>query len=1838
MSSHSMPPQHYTIGGVKVAFPCKAYPTQLSMMSMIIKGIDREQNCLLESPTGSGKSLALLCSSLAWQHNEYVKREQEMQEADKVCQDECGAIDECGNKKPDVVCVCNCAAEGMTAVTSPQASTSTNVPSVPINNSGQPMSASTSTKVPSVPINNSGQPMSEKGKSESDHGNNTEAKSGVDEEDDFQPAKKRFRTPIPMPRKIKHRGIMYEDDAEESLDNSPNPHTQAHWKMQLKNDKGTLNPTNCTCPCHGDKSKTLSTSTKDEKGKDKGPRRIPKIYFGTRTHKQIAQIIRELKKTAYRDSRMSILGSREYTCVHPRISKGPNKNEGCNELRKGKFGQSCTYYNGTHKIKQQWQLQDRGFTEAWDIEDLVKLGKKIKACPYFATRALKDEADVIFCPYNYLVDPVIRESMEISVKGQIIVLDEAHNIEDSAREAASYSVTEEQLQEAMDELERLIVAKWRQPHTGQMKSLCVGVKEWITNHSGNLRQADYNRALKVFSGQDIDGMLFRLGVVPDSLASFKHDLFVITEENNPNDQVEEMMGLSLSSATGMMLKGLLIVIEFLFKANKKYMRDYKIAIVRTMERRRRRRHENNVNQWLMAGESNNEAQLNTTLHFWCLNPAVAFSDFGSDVRCIILTSGTLSPMNSFASELGVNFPIQLEANHVIHKSQVWVGTVALGPSGTSLNASYRNAETFAFQDDIGRLLLHVCEVIPYGVLCFLPSYSMLSKLMDRWQTTGTWDKLLEKKQIMMETRGGDKTEFDEQLRDYYQLIKDCEETNIETQSVTGGLFFAVCRGKVSEGMDFADNNARAVITIGIPFPSFKDTQVELKRQYNDNYSSSRGLLTGSEWYEIQAYRALNQALGRCIRHKMDWGALILVDERYNRNPKKYISGLSKWVRAKVYHHIHSRDAICSLSEFAQARLLKPCPEISDASTSSPQSTQSPTSAGPSTVNTAGFTPSQITTPSVKVESASGYTPIANTPVRSTSTVPPFNNTITPNIVKGGGACATTTPNMVNGASTNGSQQSGAWTVNSTSQVFLVNGLFVKASSILPHGAKSMQVGTSGRGDNTSGQRSAGASCIQMAVSEQAAPNASRVVPAGCDAQNNNVVEHKAHASTGNKMTTSGDGPVSLKTPLFHGRTVTSPEQGEVLVDDDTSIATPKAKLNFAEGKGIVTPKPTFLFRQSCAEKLKKFARKASTDEAARQPSKPNASKFYKFVDLTSDEDASKSSANETNNTVKQDDVCQEKHGTIEPSHNQQMEKDRREFNQTPPLFDSEFTGSSEDTVIPESPERTKASEMESRVRKRKLGNDASTGEITEEVVELEPEAIKTKDESGQVILDGQKSRPEEMPSGKSRRGKLSRRKSEEMKSPVKTKCDEQETSNQDADCHGDEPDAQVALRRSVRRRHGPDKGGRHGKIDSSDFLDTIGDGSPKKVGKCLPACRSGLFCLHCSEDLSADLQDVQSISSADLPSEFLKKQTKYLHSKTTKRSKKANTCQCQQKGKASSKSSTHAKSDASDQDVWLIARKELLKHCEPVAEGGKVQKGMTLNAHWNEKDQCCYRQVTCGSCPKGFIQLGYEVLASNNDRLPSGQVRLSPCAFYVYTYVTCIFMRNEQDQCCYRQVTCGSCPKGFIHLGYEVLASNNDRLPSGQVRLSPCAFYVYTYVTCIFMRNEQDQCCYRQVTCGSCPKGFIQLGYEVLASNNDRLPSGQVRLSPCAFYVYTYVTCIFMRNEQDQCCYRQVTCGSCLKGFIQLGYEVLASNNDRLPSGQVRLSPCAFYVYTYVTCIFMRNEQDQCCYRQVTCGSCLKGFIQLGYEVLASNNDRLPSGQVRLSPCAFYVPMLLAYS
>lgn len=56
-----------SIGGISVEFPHEPYPCQLLYMQKVIEALSGSKNALLESPTGTGKTISLLCSSLAWQ-------------------------------------------------------------------------------------------------------------------------------------------------------------------------------------------------------------------------------------------------------------------------------------------------------------------------------------------------------------------------------------------------------------------------------------------------------------------------------------------------------------------------------------------------------------------------------------------------------------------------------------------------------------------------------------------------------------------------------------------------------------------------------------------------------------------------------------------------------------------------------------------------------------------------------------------------------------------------------------------------------------------------------------------------------------------------------------------------------------------------------------------------------------------------------------------------------------------------------------------------------------------------------------------------------------------------------------------------------------------------------------------------------------------------------------------------------------------------------------------------------------------------------------------------------------------------------------------------------------------------------------------------------------------------------------------------------------------------------------------------------------------------------------------------------------------------------------------
>ena len=88
-------------------------------------------------------------------------------------------------------------------------------------------------------------------------------------------------------------------------------------------------------------------------------------------------------------------------------------------------------------------------------------------------------------------------------------------------------------------------------------------------------------------------------------------------------------------------------------------------------------------------------------------------------------------------------------------------------------------------------------------------------------------------------------------------------------TVKGALLFAVVGAKLSEGLNFADELARAVVLVGIPYPNVSSVELKERMKYVDNLEKKGDLPTavpgrsaGNELYENLAMRAVNQSIGK----------------------------------------------------------------------------------------------------------------------------------------------------------------------------------------------------------------------------------------------------------------------------------------------------------------------------------------------------------------------------------------------------------------------------------------------------------------------------------------------------------------------------------------------------------------------------------------------------------------------------------------------------------------------------------------------------------------------------------------------------------------------------------------------------------------------------------------------------------------------------------------------------------------------------------------------------------------------------------------------------------------
>lgn len=143
--------------------------------------------------------------------------------------------------------------------------------------------------------------------------------------------------------------------------------------------------------------------------------RLPRIIYASRTHSQLQQVVRELRRTVHRPQ-ICVLGSREQLCCHQDVGKlsGPAQTAACQAVT---AANSCIYHRRLQELKRKHGVvphPQAGLDEATrpvpDIEEFVAEAKRNELCPFYYARELQQTSDVLFMPYNYLLDPKVRRA------------------------------------------------------------------------------------------------------------------------------------------------------------------------------------------------------------------------------------------------------------------------------------------------------------------------------------------------------------------------------------------------------------------------------------------------------------------------------------------------------------------------------------------------------------------------------------------------------------------------------------------------------------------------------------------------------------------------------------------------------------------------------------------------------------------------------------------------------------------------------------------------------------------------------------------------------------------------------------------------------------------------------------------------------------------------------------------------------------------------------------------------------------------------------------------------------------------------------------------------------------------------------------------------------------------------------------------------------------------------------------------------------------------------------------------------------------------------------------
>uniref|UniRef100_A0A915BZN0 Helicase ATP-binding domain-containing protein n=2 Tax=Parascaris univalens TaxID=6257 RepID=A0A915BZN0_PARUN len=666
-----------------------------------------------------------------------------------------------------------------------------------------------------------------------------------------------------------------------------------------------------------------------------------KIFYASRTHSQLQQFASEILKTRFR-ARIVTVGSRQALCVNDVVRSLKHShliNEKCDELRQKKNANKRQKADQNHKVSNRVPQCSCPYWRADPIEDLtdqilslklptvskvVQSGKALFACPYFASRNSLAMCQVVLLPYQVLLHKATREAWGVNLEGNVVIIDEAHNLLQTIAAVHSVELSHSAVTVALS-LIRDYIERFRSRlkaknllYIRQLLSLTRALGHVLSTYSSAtsdsvfslsrflveldcfelnffklLHYMEKTRLCKKFHGffiryrgtavkrnvkkPNIEGPLGGIQAFMHSVQSANQQQSspsAIDDENVSPEAIDENVATTSSSP--------LYLIKHFTEALTTKCSDARIIIERATEDHPAR------------------------FKFLLLNPAEKLKDIVGTARSVILIGGTMEPAQQLLHSLNTLCEVPSEnivrfsCGHVIDDNQLVALSLGKGPAGQELSLTYANRSSPSTLSALSMCLLNLMRHVPHGAVVFFPSYDYMALFEKTLKEGSLFDKFQKLKLLLFESRSDSSALWNEFVR--------------AAHTPQGAMLCAVVGGKLSEGINFSDDLGRCVVMIGLPYPNKNNVELVEKMKYLD---TTLGSGAGSELYETSCIHAVNQAIGRAIRHRHDYAAIVLIDSRYSQpNIQK---GLPGWISSRLKQCSNFGELISRISAFFKMR-------------------------------------------------------------------------------------------------------------------------------------------------------------------------------------------------------------------------------------------------------------------------------------------------------------------------------------------------------------------------------------------------------------------------------------------------------------------------------------------------------------------------------------------------------------------------------------------------------------------------------------------------------------------------------------------------------------------------------------------------------------------------------------------------------------------------------------------------------------------------------------------------------------------------------------------------------